>query len=141
MAKVNFYKEQTRFSLKERAKLRKFIEQLFIKEGKNLGEINYILCSDEYLLHINRQYLGHDYYTDIITFDLSDNNALIIGEVYVSTDRVSENAVDLGVPVDDEIKRVLFHGALHLCGYKDKTKKQQSIMRIKENEYLSSYYR
>jgi rRNA maturation RNase YbeY len=140
MAKVNFYKEQTRFSLKERAKLRKFIEHLFIKEGKNLGEINYILCSDEYLLHINRQYLGHDYYTDIITFDLSDNNALIIGEVYVSTDRVSENAVHLGVAVDDEIKRVLFHGALHLCGYKDKTKTQQRIMRIKENEYLSSYY-
>lgn len=141
MAKVNFYKDQTTFALKERAKLRKFIEDLFMKEGKELKLLNYILCNDEKLHSINKEYLAHDYYTDIITFDLSGEPGVIEGDVYISVDRVKENAGKFEVSASEEMSRVIFHGALHLCGYNDKTKKQQSEMRIKENEYLNSYYK
>ncbi len=104
-----------------------------------MQEIRYIFCSDEYLLQINRDHLQHDYYTDIVTFDLSEGEA-IIAEVYISTDRVKDNALTLATGYTAEMLRVIFHGALHLCGYKDKSKKQATLMRKMEDAYLKRYH-
>jgi rRNA maturation RNase YbeY len=118
--------------------LKRFIANvLLVREGKMLGQLNYVFCSDEYLLDLNKRFLNHDYYTDIITFDLSSpGEAALVGEVYISVDRVRENANALGVPFDNEMKRVIFHGVLHLCGYTDKGQSAIRQMRAKENEYL-----
>ena len=127
-------------TIKNRRPLKLFINQLFKKEGKVLHSLNIIFCSDEYLLEINKQHLQHNFYTDIITFDLSEENALsIIGELYISIDRVRENATSLSVNFSIELLRVIFHGALHLCGFKDKTKTDIKNMRDKEEEYLRLY--
>jgi len=101
--------------------------------------LSYIFCSDEYLLNINRQFLQHDYYTDIITFDLSETPDAITGEIYISLDRVKDNAQELQTPYKKELLRIIIHGALHLCGHKDKSPDQQKQMRIKENEQLSRF--
>ena len=136
---INFYFEQ-KVTLKNRKQLKLFIASVFKGEGKALSSLNYIFCNDEALLKINKQYLGHDYYTDIISFDLSETKAdPTIGEIYISVDRVKENAKDLSVPLSQELHRVIFHGALHLCGDKDKTAKQQKLMRTKEGLYLTKY--
>jgi probable rRNA maturation factor len=124
-------------SLKDRTLLRQFLVSLFKKEGKKLGDLQYIFCSDDYLLDINRQYLNHDYYTDIITFDLSEKGHPINAEIYISVDRVRDNAREFGNSVRKELHRVIFHGALHLCGYKDKTPAQQKEMRKMEEKYLN----
>ena len=100
--------------------------------------LNYVFCSDDRVLEINRQFLAHDFFTDIITFELSDNE-YTNGEIYISTDRVRDNAKALKVSVVAELHRVIFHGALHLCGYKDKTGKDEALMRKKEDEYLKRY--
>ena len=123
-------------NLRDRTRLRKFLLSLFKKEGKRLGELQYIFCSDDYLLAINRQYLDHDFYTDIITFDLSEKGQSINAEIYISVDRVRENAREYGSAVKEELHRVIFHGALHLCGYKDKTPTQVKEMRKMEKKYL-----
>ena len=128
-------------SLKDRTRLRQFLVSLFKKEGKKLGDLQYIFCSDDYLLDINRQYLNHDYYTDIITFDLSEKGHPINAEIYISVDRVQDNAREYGNSIKKELHRVIFHGALHLCGYKDKTAAQQKEMRQMEEQYLSKYER
>lgn len=126
--------------LKQRRPLKLFINRLFKKEGKVLQSLNIIFCSDEYLLEINRLHLQHNFYTDIITFDLSEKNALsIVGELYISIDRVKENASSLSINFSTELLRVIFHGALHLCGFKDKTKTHIKKMRHKEEEYLRLY--
>jgi probable rRNA maturation factor len=127
--------------LQERTRLKKFLVNLFKKEGKRLGELQYIFCSDDYLLEINRQYLNHDYYTDIITFDLSDRGQLVNAEIYISVDRVRENAREYGNSIRNEFHRVIFHGALHLCGYKDKKPAQQKEMREMEEKYLGLWAR
>ena len=101
--------------------------------------MNYIFCSDKQLLEINRKYLGKDYYTDIITFDLSDNKSYVRGESYISIERARDNAKALAIPFSAELHRVVFHGALHLCGYEDNTKKNILLMRKKEDYYLSLY--
>jgi rRNA maturation RNase YbeY len=106
------------------------------KENKQIASLNIILCSDDFLLEMNRNYLNHNYYTDVITFDLSDSPTSIIGEIYISMDRVKENAFLLKQKPIDELHRIMLHGLLHLCGYKDKTTYQQKQMRIKEDEYL-----
>ena len=124
-------------SLKDRTRLRQFLVSLFKKEGKKPGDLQYIFCSDDYLLDINRQYLNHDYYTDIITFDLSEKGHPINAEIYISVDRVRDNAREFGSSVKKELQRVIFHGALHLCGYKDKTAAQQKEMRQMEEKYLN----
>ena len=121
--------------LRERRKIKAFVKSIFEMEGKELKEINYIFCSDLYLLEINRKYLQHDYLTDIITFDLSESNATV-GEVYISSDRVSENSKIHRTTYSQELLRVIFHGALHLVGYKDKKKSEITIMRSKEDYYL-----
>ena len=128
-----------KISLKDRQILKSTLTALFKKEGKKLAELQYIFCSDEKLLEINRQFLQHDYYTDIITFALSGANQPITAEIYISVDRIRENAREFGSTVKNELLRVIFHGVLHLCGYKDKTPKDQAIMRKMEEVYLRSY--
>lgn len=124
-------------TIPERRRLKQFLAALFKKEGCKLAELNYIFCSDRYLLAINRQYLGHDFYTDIITFDLSEKGQAINAEVYISVDRVQENARKYDTSLKKELHRVLFHGALHLCGYKDKTASERQEMREMEEKYLT----
>ena len=138
---VQFYIAGTKITLKERTKLKGFIISIFLKEGKKLNSINYIFCSDQYLLGINREFLKHDYYTDIITFNLSGIRDPINGEVYISVDRVRENAKNLKVSFQCELHRVIFHGVLHLCGHKDKKTADIYLMRELEDEYLNIYFK
>ncbi len=139
--RVYFYYPEKKYRIEDRCGLKQAISELFWTERREVGRINYIFCSDEYLLLINRQYLNHDYYTDIITFDLSSDPANVVSDIYVSVDRVSENAKTLGIPRSRELVRVIFHGALHLCGYKDKSRNDISVMRRKENYYLKQYFK
>ena len=127
------------FALTERGRLKQFILQIFKKEGTRLGELNYIFCSDGYLLKLNQEHLGHDYFTDIITFALSPAGEPVSAEIYISVDRVRENAANLGHSFKEEMWRVMFHGVLHLCGYKDKTKREQAEMRRLEDYYISRF--
>jgi probable rRNA maturation factor len=136
---IHFFFADTRISLRDRTRLKAFITTMFGKEGKKLSGLNYVFCSDEYLLDINRRFLNHDYYTDIITFDISEKRAPIEGEIYISIDRVKENALSMNQSFRRELHRVIFHGVLHLCGYKDKSKADEAQMRAKENEYLDRY--
>lgn len=139
-AKIQFHSLQP-VSLKERTRLKQFIIALFRREKKALAELSFIFCSDPYLLEINRQFLQHDFYTDIITFPLSDPGQPISGEIYISVDRVRENAAAFGSSLQKELHRVVFHGALHLCGYKDKTSGDEKLMRKMEDHYLALYER
>ena len=136
--KVYFFYQNVQISLSNRSGLKKFIESVFRKERKSLASINYIFVSDNALLEINKQFLKHDFYTDIITFDLSESED-IIAEIYISIDRVRDNAKALGISFKCEIHRVIFHGALHLCGFGDKTKGEKTEMREKEDFYLQKY--
>jgi probable rRNA maturation factor len=138
-SKVCFFFEHKKFTLKNREALKFFIESLFRKEKRKLESLNYVFCTDKRLLEINRQFLQHNFYTDIITFDLSESKATK-AEVYISIDRVKENATTLGSSFKNELHRVIFHGALHLCGFGDKTDKQVKQMRDKEDFYLSKYF-
>jgi len=140
MQRVQFYFLDRNPSLRERTRLKLFIEKLFRHEKKRLANLSYIFCSDEHLLTINKDFLKHDFYTDIITFDLSSSKKEIEGEIYLSVDRVKDNAKQLGVSFKEELHRVIFHGALHLCGYKDKKKQEILLMRKKEEVYLRSYF-
>jgi rRNA maturation RNase YbeY len=139
METILFRNADKTFLFPDKKGLKQFIEQLFKKEKKGLYELTYVFCSDEYLLGINRDFLKHDYYTDIITFNLSENPKQIIGEIYISLDRIKDNSKTLNTNIKEETLRVLFHGALHLCGYKDKTKTDIIQMRLKENHYLKMY--
>ena len=112
---------------------------MFRKEGKDLGSLNIIFVSDKGLLDINRRFLQHDYFTDIITFNTSDTDEAMSGELYISVDRVRDNALKLKIPYSTELRRVIFHGILHLCGYKDKTASQTQTIRAKENQYLEMF--
>jgi probable rRNA maturation factor len=103
----------------------------------DINNITYIFLSDDELLEINKKYLDHDYYTDVITFDLSNKEKELNGEIYISVDRVKENAIEYAENYKDELHRVMIHGVLHLVGYKDKTKKEEETIRLKENHYLS----
>ena len=115
-----------------------WLEEIILSEEKKTGEINYIFCDDEYLLKINQDYLQHDYYTDIITFD-SVKGKTISGEIFVSLQRISDNASTLSKNYEEELRRVLAHGILHLCGYKDKTEDEEKKMRKKEDFYIAKY--
>lgn len=131
---IHFFYENTDESIDE--SLKKWIEIIILTEGKKLGEINYIFCDDEYLLKINQDFLNHDYYTDIITFD-KVRGKTVSGEIFVSLQRIKDNAILLSKIYEDEKNRVIAHGILHLCGYKDKTNEEQKIMRSKEDFYLT----
>ncbi|UZT96369.1 rRNA maturation RNase YbeY [Chryseobacterium fluminis] len=115
-----------------------WLKDIIISEGKKPGEINYIFCDDEYLLKVNQDYLQHDYYTDIITFDYVKGRT-ISGEIFVSLQRISDNASTLSGEYEEELRRVLAHGILHLSGYKDKTPEEEQLMRSKEDFYLAKY--
>ena len=132
---ISFYSAST-FSLKEEDAVAACIKAIAVEESHEVGDITFVFCDDNYLLKINKEFLDHDTYTDIITFDYSVGNE-VISEIYVSTDRVQENAKKYKQTFENEIHRVMIHGALHLCGYNDKLAEEKQIMRDKENHYLS----
>lgn len=137
MQKIFFHSTINSFRLLNKNKIRLAIASIFNNEGVHLESLSFVFCTDSYLLKINRDFLNHDFYTDIITFDLSEEaSGAVTGEVYISIDRVKDNALKLGVPFNEELLRVIFHGALHLCGYKDKKKSEIAEMRQKEEQYL-----
>ena len=133
---IHFFYENTSEIIEENIK--PWIEKIIITEEKRLGEINYIFCDDEYLLKINQDYLQHDYYTDIITFD-NVRGKTISGEIFVSLQRIKDNASLISKNYEEETRRVIAHDILHLCGYKDKTDEQQKEMRAKEDFYLNIF--
>lgn len=135
---INFHYE-TDFQLEDEALYSDWISSVILSENKGEGEINYVFCDDEYLHKINVEYLDHDTLTDIISFDYSEGN-LLQGDVFVSIERVRENALDFSVNFEDELRRVLIHGILHYCGYKDKTQEEESIMRRKEDEKTAMFH-
>ncbi len=141
MQKVHFYSFDRSPALNERTRLKLFIENLFVREKKKIGNLSYIFCSDKHLLGINNDFLQHDFYTDVITFDLSSTKTETKGEIYMSVDRIKENAKKEGVSFKEELHRVIFHGALHLCGYRDKKKEDKLIMRSMEEKYLKLYFK
>ncbi|HAY3550848.1 rRNA maturation RNase YbeY [Elizabethkingia meningoseptica] len=134
---INYFYENVS-PISDEDKRAKWLENLILDEGKKPGDINYILCDDEYLLEINKQYLDHDYYTDIITFDYCKGK-IISGDIFLSLQRVLDNASMLETKQEEELNRVLAHGILHLCGYKDKTEEEQKLMRSKEDFYIGKY--
>lgn len=127
------------FSLENEDVYSAWVLNVIQSESKKIGEISYIFCDDEYLLEINKQYLNHDYYTDIISFDYTESD-VISGDIFVSIDRVKENALDFGVSFDNELKRVIIHGVLHFCGFKDKSKEEEETMRFKEEEKINMFH-
>ena len=134
--KVPFTDVDIKTSFKNRTAIKEWLSKAIKKEGYKLGELGYNFCSDNYLLNINIEHLNHDFYTDIITFELNEGN-VVIGDIYISNDRVKENAQTNNNTYHKEMLRVLIHGVLHLCGYKDKTKKEATLMREKEDYYIS----
>lgn len=137
MNQINFFYEDTAFELTHKEIISSWIAHTITVEKCELSEINYIFCSDEYLHQINVDYLQHDYYTDIITFDNSEEEGIIESDIFVSIERVQDNAQDQGIPFEQELRRVIIHGVLHLVGYNDKTDTEQAEMTEKENAYLS----
>ena len=130
---------ETDFELHNEPDFSKWLSEVILSENKKEGEINYIFCDDDYLLEINQQYLDHDTLTDIISFDYSVGNE-INGDIFVSVERVKENASDYNVTFQEEIQRVLVHGILHYCGYKDKTESDELVMRTKEEEKMKMFH-
>lgn len=116
--------------------MNKWIKETIASEGKTPGDISFIFCSDAYLLAVNKQYLDHDYFTDIITFDYVENN-IIAGDIFISCDRVRENGEEFGTGFESELSRIIIHGVLHLLGFKDKSKKDKLLMTKKEDFYLN----
>jgi len=133
---IRFFSEETSYRLKGKRMLSSWIANVIHKERFKAGSINFILCSDDYLLQINQAYLKHDTYTDIITFNHSEDPETIEGDIYISIERIKENASNLNIPFEKELQRVLVHGILHLTGYSDKTDKQKKVMRKKEDDCL-----
>jgi rRNA maturation RNase YbeY len=134
---INFHYE-TDFILENPSKYSDWIERVIFSESKNYGEVNYIFCDDDYLFKINVDYLDHDTLTDIISFDYSDK-LNIQGDIFISVDRVKENAKLFKVSLENELRRVMAHGILHYCGYKDKTEEDSKIMRQKEEEKIALF--
>jgi len=138
---IIFHFLRKNLSLNNRTQLKQFLVKLAGKEGRKLSSLNFVFCSDQYLLKINKKFLNHSYYTDIITFQLSDPAEPISADIYISTDRVRENAKTFESSLTVETHRVIFHGVLHLCGFKDKSPDEIQKMRQMENKYLSLYFK
>ncbi|MFD1142691.1 rRNA maturation RNase YbeY [Larkinella insperata] len=136
---IRFFTEDIQFNLLQKVPTRQWLTALAKHEGFTVGELNYIFCSDEYLLQVNREYLDHDYYTDIITFDNSEEEYRLEGDIFVSIDRIRDNAQQVKATEEQELRRVLAHGVLHLCGYGDKTEQEARLMRQKEDESLAAW--
>jgi rRNA maturation RNase YbeY len=130
---------ETDFALENETDFANWLSEVISSELKNEGEINYIFCDDDYLLEINQQYLDHDTLTDIISFDYSVGNELH-GDIFISVERVRENATDFNVSFEEELKRVMVHGVLHYCGYKDKSESDERLMREKEEEKMKMFH-
>lgn len=137
MGEIHFFEEDISFQLSKKDRIIGWLSSISQSENHQIDEINYIFCSDEYLLQINQQYLNHDYYTDIITFDNSDSQNTLYADIFISIDRVRDNADQLDIPFKKELHRVLVHGLLHLLGYTDKTNDDKILMRQKEDTCLS----
>jgi rRNA maturation RNase YbeY len=135
--RVLFHNTDTRYVIPSKKIIRNKISQLIHLEGFALSHINIIICSDNYLLKINKEHLDHNYFTDVITFDLSDGSKEVEGDIYISIDRIKENKKRFSSALFVELQRVIIHGVLHLIGYEDQTEKDISIMRRKENTYLN----
>lgn len=134
---IRFFNEDSPYKLPQKQVTRQWLKQQAEAEGFRVGDLNYIFCSDEHVLQVNRDYLQHDYYTDIITFDQSEEEDLIEGDIFISVDRVTDNAQQLGIEPITEMRRVLAHGLLHLCGYGDKSPEEELTMRAKEDKWLA----
>ena len=137
---IQFVFTNTSITLSNRKKLKLFIEKTFKQNRRKLISLAIIFCTDEYLLDINKRFLQHDYYTDIITFNLAENLDTVEGEIYISVDRIKENALSNKVSKKDELHRIIFHGVLHLCGYSDKSKVDKKVMTLMEDKTLKSYF-
>ena len=140
MPQITFFEEEISYKLKQKTQVRQWIKDTIVAEGFVLDELTFIFCSDAYLLQINQQYLDHDTYTDIITFDNSTEEKEITGDIFISIERIRENAEKFGQSVVDELHRVIIHGVLHLLGYKDKTPNDNKNMTQKEDEYLGKRF-
>ena len=136
---IHFFSEEIKFTLREKLNRKRWLKKIATNAGFKIKELNYVFCSDEYLYQMNRDYLKHDSYTDIITFDNSEKKGDIEGDIFVSIDRVRENAKTHTQEVETEMNRVLAHGLLHLIGYKDKTQEEVALMRLKEEESIKLY--
>jgi probable rRNA maturation factor len=137
---VSFFTEELSFVLKEKRTIRKWLAYCAKKENKEIAELCYIFCGDDYLLDINKKYLNHNTLTDTISFDYADDKGTIVGDVFISIERVQENAKKFSVSFEEEIKRIMIHGFLHLCGYEDKGVKKKEMV-AKENIYLKYFYK
>lgn len=135
---INFYSEND-FQLGEESVYESWLKEVIASENKQLEEVSYIFCDDQYLLEINQKYLDHDTYTDIISFDNCIGN-ILTGDIFISTERVGENAREYGVEFQEELRRVMAHGILHFCGYKDKSEKEAAEMRRKEEEKMRMFH-
>jgi rRNA maturation RNase YbeY len=140
---ARFYEQEVKSKLKDKRALSAYLDRLANKYIKGLKKVQltYIFCSDNYLLGINKEFLNHDTLTDIVTFDMTGEPNTLTGEIYISIERVAENAEKFGVDYINELHRVIFHGALHLCGFKDKKKADKELMRKKEDESLAAYFK
>jgi rRNA maturation RNase YbeY len=134
---IHFFSEDISFLIKKKAYVRSWIIDTVVEEGYKLKELNFIFCNDSYLLSINQQFLHHDTYTDIITFDNSEKEGQILGDIFISVERVQENAERFKTKLEDELHRVMIHGTLHLLGYPDKGTEAKAIMTRKEDFYLA----
>lgn len=137
---INFFTEDTSYTLKNKRAIKTWVTSAILEEGYVLQELNFILCSDEYLLRINQDYLNHDTYTDVITFDNAEVAKTIVGDIFISIERIKENAVTFKHTLAEELCRVMIHGTLHLLGYKDKGKAAKTLMTAKEDQYLSKLF-
>lgn len=135
--RIHYFSEDIAYNLKDKRKINSWIKRTIEMENFNPGDINFIFCSDTYLLKLNQEYLNHHTLTDIITFDSSEEENTISGDIFISIDRIKENAKSLNVNFTAELHRVIIHGILHLCGYTDKSKDEKLAMREKEDHYLS----
>lgn len=136
---INFFAEEIKFELPQKAKRKNWLKRIAQSENFKVGELNYIFCSDEYLYQINVDYLDHHTYTDIITFDNSEKENTIEGDIFISIDRVKDNASKHNQEEEAELSRVISHGLFHLMGYKDKTKDQSEEMRSREDFAIKLY--
>lgn len=136
MAKIHFFSEEIDFVIKQKGLLRQWITDAAKAEDFRIGELSFIFCDDEYLLSVNKQFLDHDTYTDIVTFDHSEEEDRLAGDIFISIDRVRDNAATYGISEAEELRRVMIHGVLHLCGYLDKEPADKKQMTQMEDHYL-----
>lgn len=134
---IHFFLEDISFTLKQKGLIKSWVKNIIVEEGFKLKELNFIFCSDNYLLSMNQDYLKHDTLTDIITFDNSEQKRVIVGDIFISLERIRENAQSFKVTTESELHRVMIHGTLHLLGYADKGKEAKALMTSKEDLYLS----